>query len=72
MRKYVSNYLNDFELFHLFGVSHWISIILFFFTAFYLPFFAKKYFSKLTQKRIGLVLVFFVFINFVMKKGSFP
>lgn len=64
MRKYVSNYLNDFELFHLFGVSHWISIILFFFTAFSLPFFAKKYFSKLAQKRIGFVLVFFVFINF--------
>ena len=64
MREYVSNYLNDFELFHLFGASHWFSIIFFFIAAFSLPYYSRKYFSKRLQKLIGHVLVFFVFINF--------
>ena len=64
MREHIANYLNSYEMFHLFGVSHWISIILFFFTALYLPWYSKKYFSKSFQVKINYLLAFFVFINF--------
>tara|TARA_B100001769_G_scaffold157451_1_gene123671 strand:+ start:240 stop:968 length:729 start_codon:yes stop_codon:yes gene_type:complete len=64
MREQVSRYLNDYETFHLFGASHWISIILFFLVVFFLPFIAKKFFSQSLQSSIGYLLVFFVFINF--------
>ena len=64
MREQVSRYLNDYETFHLFGPSHWISIILFFLVVLFLPFIAKKFFSKSLQGTIGYLLVFFVFINF--------
>jgi len=64
MPMHVSNYLNNYETFHLFGVSHWVSIILFFFIALLLPFFSKKYLSKSSQNIISYFLVFFVFINF--------
>ena len=64
MREQVSRYLNDYEPFHLFGISHWISIILFFLAAFFLPFFAKKFFSRSLKNITSYFLVFFVFINF--------
>ena len=64
MREQVSRYLNDYEPFHLFGVSHWISIILFFLAALFLPLIAKKFFSRSLQSIIKYLLVFFVFINF--------
>ncbi len=64
MGKYVSNYLNNYEPFHLFGVSHTVSIAIFFLAVFFIPIIAIKYFSKSLQKKIGFLLVFFVFINF--------
>ena len=67
MREQVSRYLNDYEPFHLFGVSHWISIILFFLAALFLPLIAKKFFSRSLQSIISYLLVFFVFINFPIR-----
>ena len=42
MREHVSRYLNDYEPFHLFGATHWISIVLFFLVALFLQLIAKK------------------------------
>ena len=64
MREHVSRYLNDYEPFHLFSLTHWISIILFFLVALFLPLIAKKFFSRSLQSIISYLLVFFVFINF--------
>ena len=64
MREQVSRYLNDYEPFHLFSLTHWISIILFFLAALFLPLIAKKFFSRPLQSIISYLLVFFVFINF--------
>ena len=64
MREHVSRYLNDYEPFHLFSPTHWISIILFFLAALFLPLIAKKFLSRSFQSIISYLLVFFVFINF--------
>ena len=46
MQSIVSDYLNNFEPFQLFGLSHWVSIVLFFALLFFLPWFAINHLSN--------------------------
>ena len=64
MQSIVSDYLNNFEPFQLFGLSHWVSIVLFFFLLFFLPWFAINHLSNKHQKILGTLLVSIVFINY--------
>ena len=64
MQSIVSDYLNNFEPFQLFGLSHWVSIVLFFFLLFFLPWFAINHLSNKHQRILGTLLVSIVFINY--------
>ena len=64
MQSIVSDYLNNFEPFQLFGLSHWVSIVLFFTLLFFLPWFAINHLSNKHQKILGTLLVSIVFINY--------
>ena len=64
MQSIVSDYLNNFEPFQLFGLSHWVSIFLFFTLLFFLPWFAINHLSNKHQKILGTLLVSIVFINY--------
>ena len=64
MRAIISDYLNNYESFQLFGLSHWVAILLFFFLLFFLPWLSKNYLSLINQKKLGTFLVLIVFINY--------
>ena len=63
MRTSVANYLNDYENFHLFGLSHWIAIVVFLFLVIWLPWYSKNYLNINQQNKIGYALGIIVFIN---------
>ena len=64
MRTSVANYLNDYENFHLFGLSHWIAIVVFLFLVIWLPWYSKNYLNINQQNKIGYALGIIVFINY--------
>ncbi len=64
MRSAVSDYLNTYEHFSLFGPSHWAAIFLFIFLVFWLPWYGKKRLSPTQQEWVGRILCILIFINY--------
>ena len=64
MRSAVAEYLNNYNSFELFGLSHWTAILIFIFLLIFLPFYSKSHLSINQQKSLGNILGFLIFINF--------
>ena len=64
MRSAVAEYLNNYNSFELFGLSHWTAILIFIFLLIFLPFYSKSHLSINQQKSLGNLLGFLIFINF--------
>ena len=64
MSAIVSDYLNNYETFQLFGFSHWVAILLFLFLLLFIPWLSKNHLSLINQKKLGSILVLIVFINY--------
>ena len=64
MRSAVAEYLNNYNSFELFGLSHWTAILIFIFLLIFLPSYSKSHLSINQQKSLGNILGFLIFINF--------
>ena len=64
MRSAVAEYLNNYNSFELFGLSHWTAILIFIFLLIFLPSYSKSHLSINQQKILGNILGFLIFINF--------
>ena len=64
MRSAVSDYLNNYEQFTLFGPSHWAAILLFLFLVSWLPWFAKNRLNPSQQEWVGRGMCVLIFINY--------
>ena len=64
MRSAVAEYLNNYNSFELFGLSHWTAILIFIFLLIFLPLYSKSHLSINQQKSLGNILGFLIFINF--------
>ena len=64
MRSAVAEYLNNYNSFELFGLSHWAAILIFIFLLIFLPSYSKSHLSINQQKSLGNILGFLIFINF--------
>ena len=60
----VDEYLNNYDQFELFGLSHWAAIFLFLLLVFLLPWYAKTHLNTNQQNRVGIALGLIVFINY--------
>ena len=60
----LDEYLNTYNQFELFGLSHWAAIFLFLILVFLLPWYAKTYLNTNQQNRVGIALGLIVFINY--------
>ena len=64
MRSAVAEYLNNYNSFELFELSHWTAILIFIFLLIFLPLYSKSHLSINQQKNLGNILGFLIFINF--------
>ena len=64
MFPFLDEYLNTYNQFELFGLSHWAAIFLFLILVFLLPWYAKTYLNTNQQNRVGIALGLIVFINY--------
>ena len=60
----VDEYLNNYDQFELFGLSHWVAIFLFLLLVFLLPWYAKTHLNTDQQNKVGIALGLIVFINY--------
>jgi len=60
----VDEYLNNYDQFELFGLSHWAAIFLFLLLVFLLPWYAKTHLNTDQQNKVGIALGLIVFINY--------
>ena len=52
----VDEYLNNYDQFELFGLSHWVAIFLFLLLVFLLPWYAKTHLNTDQQNKVGIAL----------------
>ena len=64
MRSAVAEYLNSYNSFELFGLSHIAATLIFIFLLIFLPSYSKSRLSLSQQKNLGNFLGFLIFINF--------
>ena len=60
----VDEYLNNYDQFELFGLSHWAAIFLFLLLVFLIPWYAKTHLNTDQQNKVGIALGLIVFINY--------
>jgi len=60
----LDEYLNTYNQFELFGLSHWVAIFLFLLLVFLVPWYSKTYLNINQQNRVGIALGLIVFLNY--------
>jgi len=66
MRDAVYQYLNTFEPFDMFGVEHIVAIIAALVIIIFLPLFAKRHLDEKTQHKLGMLIGWLVFSNYIV------
>ena len=64
MKSLFSDYLNTYDKFELFSISHWFSIVFFIFLVIFLPWYSNRFLNRKNQIKIAKIVGIFIFINF--------